>query len=147
MEGYGGIHVFCHMESERLNMSCVFGRHSSLSTLDSPGGASNAATVVCQPMAASQSWAELAAKARESCQQALQAVGTPSPMTPSRSPRMDLSPRIYQSTSHGFDASSPPPTARVEHRIIAEPKLPATRAASPMTRPLPAVFAFKAYKA
>ncbi|CAE7757952.1 unnamed protein product [Symbiodinium necroappetens] len=103
---------------------------SSTGTLDTPGTATQ--RMLCQPVAATQSWADLAARARESCQQALQAVASPSPLTP-RTAWMDLSPRS-KSLSRFDGASSPPPRARVEHRFVADPMLPATRTASPMAR-------------
>lgn len=103
---------------------------SSTGTLDTPGTATQ--RMLCQPVAATQSWADLAARARESCQQALQAVASPSPLTP-RTAWMDLSPRS-KSLSRFDGTSSPPPRARVEHRFVADPMLPATRTASPMAR-------------
>jgi len=103
---------------------------SSTGTLDTPGTATH--RMLCQPVAATQSWADLAARARESCQQALQAVASPSPITP-RTAWMDRSPRS-KSLSRFDGASSPPPRARVEHRFVADPMLPATRTASPMAR-------------
>eukprot|EP00439_Symbiodinium_sp_Y106_P072040 s719_g13.t1 len=121
------IQSLMHMSCDALERQSL---QSSTGTLDTPGTATH--RMLCQPVAATQSWADLAARARESCQQALQAVASPSPITP-RTAWMDRSPRS-KSLSRFDGASSPPPRARVEHRFVADPMLPATRTASPMAR-------------